>query len=352
MNFGIIGCGRISRRHVDAILSNSNAKLIALCDVVDEKMDVLIKEHNLNVKKYLDYNELLENKDIDIVSIATPSGLHAKIAIDAMNAGKHVICEKPMALTLKDANDMIETSKNTGKQLGICLQNRFNKTVVKLRTALENNRFEKLFLGNATIRWSRPDSYYHDDWHGTIAQDGGCLMNQSIHNIDLLNWMMGDIESLYAYSGKLTHKDIEVEDVAVVAIKFKSGALGIIESTTSIFEKNLEETLSIFGTKGSVVLGGVANNKLNFWKFEDKLDDLNIVQEEVNEEIKDIYGFGHPRLYSNFINALNGSEKLLVCGEEGKKSLEIVLAILKSSKSKQEVKFPLITDMGNIYDYY
>ncbi|MGH2332327.1 Gfo/Idh/MocA family protein [Thermoanaerobacter mathranii] len=272
LRFGLIGCGRVSFKHIEAIVNNyDNAELVALCDLEIEKAELLKKRYKElldkknvkinNIEVYRDYQELLKRADIDIVSIATYSGTHAEITINALKSGKHVIVEKPMALSIKDADEMIETAKKYNRKLTVCHQNRFNSTVQKLRKALEKNRFGKLVHGVASIRWNRNDEYYKQaSWRGTWEQDGGTLMNQGIHNIDLLQWMMGPVERLYAEADTFL-RNIEGEDMGAAVLRFKNGVIGIIEGSACVFPKNLEETLSIFGEKGTVRIGGVAINK-------------------------------------------------------------------------------------------
>jgi predicted dehydrogenase len=353
LRFGLIGCGRISFKHIEAIVNNyDNAELVALCDLEIEKAELvkkryieLLSQKNIatnNIDVYQDYQELLKRDDIDIVSIATFSGTHAEITINALKSNKHVIVEKPMALSIKDADEMIETAKKYNRKLTVCHQNRFNSTVQKLRKALEKNRFGKLVHGVATIRWNRNNDYYRQaSWRGTWEQDGGTLMNQCIHNIDLLQWMMGPVDRLYAEADTFL-RNIEGEDMGAAVLRFKNGAIGIIEGSACIYPKNLEETLSIFGEKGTVRIGGVAINKIVDWKFADGLDDEEEVKRVVNYEDPDtVYGYGHTPLYKDFIDAVLKDREPYITGEDGKKAMEIVLAIYKSRKTGLPVEFPL-----------
>lgn len=349
LNFGIIGCGRISPNHVKAIADNrQQARLAAVCDLEDNKMDAAIARYNElmgpdadTVKKYDDYMRLLANPDIDIVTIATYSGLHAQMAIDAMQAGKHVIVEKPMALSIADADLMIRVAEQVGVKMTVSFQNRFNKSVQKLRSALETRRFGKLIHGVASMRWHRGADYYGSaDWRGTWAMDGGALMNQSIHNIDLLQWMMGDVDTAYGFAGTFLN-DIEAEDAAVAVLRFKSGALGIIEASNCIYPSNMEETLSVFGEKGTARIGGMATNYLTHWEFSDGLDDKEKVLANYGENPANVYGFGHTSLFADFIDAVQSGRQPYITPAEGKKAMEIVLGIYKSVKTGQPVKFPI-----------
>lgn len=268
---------------------------------------------------------MLEKEDIDVVSICTESGYHAKHAIDCLNKGKHVLVEKPMALSVKDADEMINIAKKNNLKLGICHQNRFNPPIQKLRRAIEEGRFGKIINGTARILWTRDDNYYKQaPWRGTKALDGGTLMNQCIHNIDLLQWMMNsEIERVHCERGTFL-RDIEMEDFGAILIRFKNGVIGIVEGSACVYPKNLEETLSIFGEKGTVVIGGLAVNEIKIWEFADEKDSYDI--ESLKEAaIDSVYGHGHTPLYKNFIDAINNDTEPLINGEEGKKAMAIVL---------------------------
>lgn len=335
--FGVIGCGRISKNHFESIKALPGAKLVAVADINAEALDKASKKYDS--KGYIDYHELLADSDVQIVNICTESGLHARIAIDAMKAGKHVLVEKPMAMSLEEADIMIATAKEMGVKLGVVHQNRFNNAIIKLRKAVEGDKFGKLTHSSAVVRWNRNDEYYSQaPWRGTWAQDGGCLMNQSIHNIDLLQWMMGPVESLFAYTATNVRK-IEGEDVGAIVLKFKSGALGLIEATTTIYPKNLEETLNIFGSTGTVCVGGIAVNKIEAWRFAE--DDEATVLANQDKEPPNVYGFGHADIIKDFINSITENKEPAISGEEGRKALEIILAIYHSVKYKKEIFFPL-----------
>lgn len=335
--FGIIGCGRISKNHIESIRAIPGAQLTAAADPNVESFEK-IKDYD-GCKTYQNYHDLLRNPEVDIVNICTPSGFHARIAIDAMEAGKHVIVEKPMAMSLHEANAMIATAQKTRCKLAVVHQNRFNKPVAKLRKAVEANQFGTMTHGSAVIRWNRNDQYYAmAPWRGTWEQDGGCLMNQSIHNIDLLQWMMGPVESVFAHTATNLRK-IEGEDVAVAVLKFASGALGIIEATTTIYPTNLEETLNIFGSKGTVVLGGVAVNKIEAWRFEGE-DETEVLGQQFQEP-PNVYGFGHADIITDMMRAIAEDRDPAINGEEGRKALEIILAIYHSVRLKKEITLPL-----------
>ena len=345
MRYALIGCGRISPNHVMAA-KNNDLDIVAVCDVVKENADDKILKFDLDsnmVKVYTDYHELLEKEKPELVAIATESGKHASIAIDCINAGCHVIIEKPIALSIADADAIIKAGKEKGVLVCANHQNRFNKSIQEIRKAIEKNRFGKLLYGTAHIRWARNHEYYdRASWRGTWEQDGGALMNQCIHDIDLLRWMMGDdIDTVYGMTDRLIHPYIEAEDLGLAVVKFKNGSYGTIEGTTNVYPKNLEETLYIFGDKGTVKAGGEAVNIIEEWKFSDYFGDEEIVKKECSENPPNVYGFGHTKLYRNVINAINKKEKLLVDGEAGKRALELVLAIYKSAAEGKPVKLPL-----------
>lgn len=335
--FGLIGCGRISKNHLESIKALSGARLVAVSDVKEEALSAAVAKYSC--QGYSDYRDLLLNPEVDIINICTESGLHAQIAIDAMKAGKHVLVEKPMAMSLAEADAMIATAQRMGVKLGVVHQNRFNTAIVKLRQALEDSKFGKLTHASAVVRWNRNDEYYlQAPWRGTWAQDGGCLMNQSIHNIDLLQWMMGPVESLFAYTAT-NMRNIEAEDLGMVLLKFKNGALGAIEATTTIYPKNLEETLSVFGSTGSASIGGIAVNKIEIWRFDGENETAVVAQQD--KEPPNVYGFGHADIIKDFMEAISENRDPAVSGLEGRKALEIILAVYHSVKYKKEITFPL-----------
>lgn len=348
LKFAIIGCGRISYKHVEALVKNdSEAELVAVCDIKKEKAVIRKNDYEKmipgkNVAVYEDYKEMFEKTDIDVVTIATESGYHPEIAIYCMEKGKNVICEKPMALSIKDADMMIKTSRKNNVKLSICHQNRFNPPVQMTRKALEDNRFGKLINGTARILWNRNMGYYTQaPWRGTWKLDGGTLMNQCIHNIDLLQWMLGgEIDTVYSQCDTFL-RDIEGEDFGAAIIRFKNGAIGIIEGSACVYPKNLEETLSIFGEKGTVCIGGLAVNKIETWRFADGQDTEENVLKLQRGDPDTVYGFGHTPLFKNVIDAVNNDTEPLVNGEEGKKAMSIVLAAYKSRLTGLPVKFPL-----------
>lgn len=337
LGFGVIGCGRIAPKHTESIMAIPEAELIAVCDIIPEKADDFARKYQ--AEAHYDYHELLKRDDIDVVTIATPSGNHAEIGMAAAKAGKHVMVEKPMSMTLQEADELIKTCKECGVKLAVIHQNRFNKSIKTLRAALEAGRFGKLTHGQATVRWNRNQEYYiQAPWRGTKLQDGGVLMNQSIHNIDLLQWMMGPVESVYGYTTTAL-RNIEMEDVAGAVIKFKNGAIGLIEAATTIYPKNIEETLNIFGETGSVIIGGIAVNRVETWEFPDSEEEKKQIFSAQENDPPTVYGFGHREIIENMIEAVQKDGTPAVPGEEGRKALEIILAIYQCQETGVPVKF-------------
>lgn len=334
LGFGIIGCGRIAPRHAQSIVGKPDSKLIAVTDIVESRANKYA--HDYEVDAYSDYHFMLERDDIDIINICTPSGLHAEMAINAMRAGKHVIVEKPMALSLQDADRMIATSKSEGVKLCVVLQNRFNPPIQDLRRVVNEGKLGRLLLGNATIRWYRPQEYYEDGWHGTWAMDGGALMNQSIHHIDALQWMMGSVESVFSYSATLAHK-MEAEDIGLAVIRFENGGLGIVEGSTVTYPQNLEGSIAVFGDHGSVKVGGTALNRKEFWKIEGELEHERELLMHEQVDPPSIYGKSHESVITDVIRAIKEDNEPLTNGGEGRKSIALVLAMYESSRTGKPV---------------
>lgn len=344
IKYGLIGCGRISVNHIQAFLNNKdNLELVALCDIVPEKAQLLLNQFGIKdeVKIYADYKKMISEETFDLISIATESGKHAEISINCLNKKINVIVEKPMALSINDADKMIKAAKTNNVKICVSHQNRFNKSIQKLREAYESNKFGKILYGTAHIRWNRNKEYYDQaKWRGTWEQDGGALMNQCIHNIDLLRWMMGsEVDEVFAYTANLNHPYIAGEDTGLALVKFKNGSYGVIEGTVNIYPQNYEETLYIFGERGTVKVGGKSVNKIEAWKFENENEEA--VLKEFTEDPPNIYGFGHNALYKDMVEAINNNREPYVNGEQGKNGMELVLAIYKSAKTGKPVKLPL-----------
>lgn len=343
MKYALIGCGRISPNHIEAA-KNNGLEFIAMCDILPEAMKEKSDKFGLKqVRQYTDYKEMLKKEMPELVAIATESGKHAAIAMDCIDTGCNLIIEKPIALSIADADAIIEEAKKAGVVVCANHQNRFNKSVQYIRKALEEGRFGKLSHGAAHVRWNRGKGYYEQAlWRGTWAQDGGCLMNQCIHNIDLLRWMMGDeIDEVMAYTAQIEHDYLEAEDLGMALVKFTNGSYGLIEGTTNVFPKNLEETLYIFGEKGTAKAAGTSDNIIEEWRFADELDDPENVKQQFSENPPNVYGFGHTPLYADVIDAISNHRTPLVDAEAGKRALELVLAIYKSAAEHRPIKLPL-----------
>lgn len=344
MRYALIGCGRISPNHI-AAARNNGLEIVAICDKDASCMEDKALKFRLEdrVKRYSDYKEMLLTERPELVAICTESGKHAEVALSCIEQGCNCIIEKPVALSISDADAIISAARRHHVKVSACHQNRFNKSVQAIREALERNRFGKLFYGTAHVRWCRDREYYdRAAWRGTWEQDGGALMNQCIHNIDLLRWMMGsEITEVTGVTDRLNHNYIEAEDLGFALIKFKNGSYGIVEGTTNIYPSNLEETLCIFGEKGTVKAGGQSVNIIEEWRFADLLDNPDEVKARFHENPPNIYGYGHTPLYSDMIEAIECDRQPYITAEEGKKALELVLAIYKSASEGHSIKLPL-----------
>ncbi|MEY8261597.1 Gfo/Idh/MocA family oxidoreductase [Oscillospiraceae bacterium 50-60] len=345
MKYALIGCGRISVNHIKAALNN-RLEICAVCDVKPEAMEVLLEKYGLEkapqICRYTDYRELLAQEKPTLVSISTESGIHAEIALACIDAGVNVIIEKPMAMSMSDAEEIIRRSEAKGVKVSACHQNRFNIAVQETRKALEAGRFGRLSHGSVHVRWNRNRDYYDQaPWRGTWAQDGGCLMNQCIHGIDLLRWMMGDeVEEVYGVTKQQLHDYLECEDIGVAVVKFKNGAVGTIEGTTNVYPRNLEETLYLFGESGTVKLGGTSTNNIDVWDFADETE-FDKKNKCLQEATSNVYGNGHTSLFADMIEAIEKDRKPYVDAVAGRNALEMVLAIYQSSATGQPVKLPL-----------
>lgn len=345
MKYALIGCGRIATNHMKAALNN-DLEIVAVCDVIPEKMEELLSKHDINndtsIRRYEDYKKMIEDIKPELVSIATESGIHAEIALYCIEKGVNLIIEKPMAMSIEDADKIIELSEAKGVKVSACHQNRFNVAIQQLRKAIEAGRFGKLSHGSIHVRWNRNEGYYTQaPWRGTWAQDGGALMNQCIHGIDLLRWMMGDeIEEIYGVTRQQLHHYLEAEDVGMAVVKFKNGAIGTIEGTTNVYPKNLEETLYIFGEKGTVKIGGTSTNNIDVWDFADETEE-DCKNKGLKEETSNVYGNGHTSLFNDVIDAIKTDRKPYVDAIAGRNALEVVLAIYKSQRTGMPITIPL-----------
>ena len=345
LNYALIGCGRIATNHIKAAVNNK-LQIRAVCDVKPEAMEALLAKHGLerdgSIRRYTEYRRMLDGNDIQLAAIATESGLHAQIALDCIDAGVNVIIEKPMAMSMADAEEIIRRSRAKGVKVCACHQNRFNTAVREMRGALEAGRFGRLSHGSIHVRWNRNRDYYAQaPWRGTWAQDGGCLMNQCIHGIDLLRWMMGDeVEEVYGVTRQRFHDYLECEDVGMAVVKFRNGAIGTIEGTTNAYPQNLEETLYLFGERGTVKLGGTSTNHIDVWEFADEWETDRRAQ-GLHETTSNVYGNGHTTLYADMIDAIEHNRAPYIDAVAGRNALELVLAVYLSSFTGVPVKLPL-----------
>ncbi|MCI9598832.1 MAG: Gfo/Idh/MocA family oxidoreductase [Firmicutes bacterium] len=345
MRYALVGCGRIATNHMKAAMNNK-IEIVAVCDVLPEKMEELLTKHGLekekNIKRYTDYKELIEEEQPELISIATESGKHAEIALYCIEKGVNLIIEKPMAMSIEDADKIIKLSAQKNVKVSACHQNRFNVAIQELRKAIESGRFGKLSHGSIHVRWNRNKGYYDQaKWRGTWEEDGGALMNQCIHGIDLLRWMMGDeIDEIYGATRQQFHDYLEAEDVGMAVVKFKNGAIGTIEGTTNVYPQNLEETLYVFGEKGTVKIGGTSTNNIDVWDFTDEREEDH-KNKGLEEETSNVYGNGHTSLFADVIDAIENDRTPYVDAVAGRNALEVVLAIYKSQKEGVTVKMPL-----------
>lgn len=346
MKYALIGCGRISTNHIKAAVNNK-LEIVAVCDVIPERMQDVLAKHGLendgSIARYTDYKKMIaEHTELTLVSIATESGLHAEIALYCIDKGINVIIEKPMAMSIADAEKIIALSRQKGVKVSACHQNRFNIAVQRTRRALESGRFGKISHGSVHVRWNRNKDYYDQaKWRGTWKDDGGALMNQCIHGIDLLRWMMGDeIEEVYGVTKRQFHDYLECEDIGMAVLKFRNGAVGTIEGTTNVYPKNLEETLYIFGEYGTVKLGGKSTNAIDVWDFADERADDG-ENRGLFEQTSNVYGNGHTSLFADVIDAIEKDREPYVDAVAGRNALETVLAVYRSAADGKSVKLPL-----------
>lgn len=358
MKYALIGCGRIATNHIKAVVQNG-LTLAAVCDVIPEHMEMLLAKHELeqetSIARYTDYQQMIEEIQPELVGIATESGMHAQIALFCIEHGVNCIIEKPIAMSIEDADQIILRAQEKGVKVSACHQNRFNVAVQETRKALEAGRFGKLSHGSVHVRWNRNRGYYEQaPWRGRWASDGGALMNQCIHGIDLLRWMFGDeVTEVYGVTRQQFHDYLEAEDVGMAVVTFASGAVATIEGTTNVYPKNLEETLYLFGEKGTVKIGGTSTNNIDVWEFADETD-KDGANKQLKEATSNVYGNGHTSLYADVIDAIENDRAPYVDAVAGRNALELVLAIYKSQREGVPVKLPLkdfkSTDMTGEFD--
>lgn len=338
IRIAVVGCGRISANHFDAISRVDGLELAAVCDAIESRAQAAGEQWN--VPWFTSYDRMLAEAACDAVAIATPSGLHPQQGVLAARAGKHVISEKPMAISLAGADALVQACDAAGVHLFVVKQNRLNATVQLLKRALDKGRFGRLFLANTTVHWSRPQAYYDQaPWRGTWEFDGGAFMNQASHYVDLMQWLVGPVESVMAKTATLARR-IEAEDTGAAVLKFRNGALGVIEVTMLTYPQNLEGSFTLIGERGTVKIGGTAVNRIEHWSFADgDSDDAEV--ERVNTDPPSVYGFGHVPYYRNVLKVLRGEAVPDTDGRMGRKSLELILGIYESAKTGREVPLPL-----------
>ncbi|RUQ31618.1 Gfo/Idh/MocA family oxidoreductase [Peribacillus cavernae] len=334
IRFAIVGCGHIAKKHAEAIMNSEGASLIAVGDTIEEKMKPFIEE--FNIKGYTSLDELLADPEVDVINICTPSGYHANIAVQAAEAKKHIVVEKPIALTIEDTDRIINACNENDVKLAVVHPNRFRPALIKLKNLMTEGRFGKLSHANATVRWNRNQAYYEQaPWRGTKSLDGGVLMNQAIHNLDLLVWLMGDVEEVFSMDATRL-RDIEAEDVSAGVVRFKNGALGVVEAAVTIYPKNFEESISIFGEQGTIKIGGQNANFIEHLVMEGFTEeDVEALKAEIKD---DPFGKpGHQAIMEDMVLAIKEEREPVVTGEDGKRALQLVISLYESAASRQPI---------------
>ncbi|WP_207000525.1 Gfo/Idh/MocA family protein [Trinickia mobilis] len=339
VRFAIVGCGRIAQNHMDAIARHADrAEIVDVCDV--DPAALKAAEEKTGARGHASLGALLHNTQADCIVLTTPSGLHPRQAIECFEAGFNVMTEKPMATRWSDGVEMVKAGDRAGKYLFVVKQNRRNATLQLLKKAVTEKRFGRIYMVNVNVFWTRPQSYYDSAaWRGTWEFDGGAFMNQASHYVDLLDWLIGPIESVQAITSTL-ERDIEVEDTGVIAVKWRSGAIGSMNVTMLTYPKNLEGSITILGERGTVRVGGVAVNDIQHWEFADKRPEDEHVK-QASYETTSVYGFGHPLYYDNVIKVFRGEATPETDGREGLKSLETLIAAYRSARDGSRVSLPL-----------
>ena len=339
VRFALAGCGRIAANHFESIAQHADrAELVAVCD--SDPAALAAATTRTGAQGFAHYPQMLAEVDADCVVLATPSGLHARQVIEAAQAGRHVMTEKPMATRWADGLAMVKACDEARVRLFVVKQNRRNRTLQLLREAITAGRFGRIYMVTVNVFWSRPQSYYDSaPWRGTWEFDGGAFMNQASHYIDLLDWMVGPVESVMAYTGTLA-RHIEVEDTGVAALKWRNGAMGSVNVTMLTHPKNYEGSITILGEKGTVRIGGVAVNKIEHWEFETP-HAMDAQLDDASYQTTSVYGFGHPLYYDNVIRTLRDECEPETDGREGLKSLELLIAMYRSARDGTRINLPL-----------
>ncbi|MFO1300088.1 MAG: Gfo/Idh/MocA family oxidoreductase [Burkholderiaceae bacterium] len=336
---GIVGCGRISKNHFGSIEQHANdMELAAVCDI--DAATLQAHREKYDVPGHVRMEDMLKSEKLDLVALCTPSGLHPDQAIMAAGYGVNVMTEKPMATRWQDGLRMVKACDQAAVRLLVVKQNRRNTTLQLLKRAVQEKRFGKIYMVNINVFWTRPQEYYDSAaWRGTWELDGGAFMNQASHYVDLIDWLIGPVESVQAMTGTLA-RNIQVEDTGVLNIRWRSGALGSMNVTMLTYPKNLEGSITILGEKGTVRVGGVAVNEIQHWEFADRKDYDEKVK-TANYETTSVYGFGHPLYYRNVVEVLRGQTEPETDGREGLRSLELLIAAYLSARDGRMVSLPL-----------
>jgi UDP-N-acetyl-2-amino-2-deoxyglucuronate dehydrogenase len=329
------------KKHVEALISLENAEIVVVCDRIEDRAKRVADE--IGCPYETDYHQLLSREDIDVIDICTPPETHEKIVIDVAHAKKHIVCEKPMAVRMSEARNMIDAAKKANVRFFIVKQNRYNPPIVKLKESLEKNRFGRLFLLNATVRWNRGQEYYDEDsWRS--KKNGGCgvLLNQTSHHLDMLHYLGGPIKTVSCKTETFAHT-IEQEDAAVALFRFENGALGTFEGSTCAFPDNIEGSVTILGKNGSVKIGGFAINQVDLWKFKDNLGE-DTMTKEIATNPPNVYGFGHAGVMDEVINCIESNQESHLDAEKVKEGFRVIMAMQKSAKENKEIVVSEVTD--------
>ncbi|MED5619479.1 Gfo/Idh/MocA family protein [Ideonella sp. BN130291] len=340
IRFALVGCGRISANHVAALAKHEQrAELVAVCDNRPAALEAAVAK--TGAAGFASLDALLAESDADIVVLATPSGLHPRQAIKVAQAGRHVLTEKPMATKFDEGMQMVRACRDAGVKLFVVKQNRLNSTMQLLKGAIEQQRFGRIFMVNVNVFWTRPQSYYDDaPWRGRWDLDGGAFMNQASHYVDMVDWLVGPVDNVHAYTATLA-RNIEAEDTGVMSLRLRSGGLASINVTMLTHNKNLEGSIVVLGENGTVRVGGVAVNRIDHWEFADKRpEDAQVM--DANYAPTSVYGFGHPLYYDNVIRTMQGEADAAVDGYEGLRSLEVIIAAYRSARDGVRVGLPLV----------
>jgi UDP-N-acetyl-2-amino-2-deoxyglucuronate dehydrogenase len=340
IRFALVGCGRISANHIEALRQHeARAQLVAVCDNRPAALAAAMQK--TGAPGFASLDALLAETDADIVTLATPSGLHPQQAMRVAASGRHVLSEKPMATKWDEGMAMVRACREAGVKLFVVKQNRLNPTLQRLKRAVDGGRFGRIVMANVNVFWTRPQSYYDDaPWRGRWDLDGGAFLNQASHYVDMVDWLIGPVDSVHAYTATLA-RDIEAEDTGVMSLRLRRGALASINVTMLTHGRNFEGSITLLGERGTVRIGGVAVNQIEHWEFDEPHADDGEVR-DVNYAAPSVYGPGHPLYYDNVIGTLKGEQHAEVDGYEGLRSLEVVIAAYRSARDGVRVGLPLV----------